>query len=193
MSFESKNREWTAKEVSRRRFLGFATAGLGAVAASMVGVPLVGSLMSPLLAKKKASEEWADLGKVEDFKDGKPTMVQWVVSTKDGWVMETTPRMVWVVKRGDDFTVFNPRCTHLNCAVSWRLNGEKHTTAYGSPMPDYDHFFCPCHDGIYDLDGKVVGGPPPRPLDTLPVKVEDGHLFTIYKDFRVGIHDKVEL
>jgi Rieske Fe-S protein len=37
----------------------------------------------------------------------------------------------------------------------------------------------------------VLGGPPPRPLDTLPVKVEDGVLYAEYQDFRLGVPDKV--
>ncbi len=96
--------------------------------------------------------------------------------------METAPQAVWVVKQGgENFTVFNPRCTHLTCAYSWKEEG-----------PHKGHFFCPCHDGVFDINGQVLGGPPPRPLDTLPVKVEDGRLFTIYKDFRAGITDKFE-
>ncbi len=108
--------------------------------------------------------------------------------------METAPRAVWVVKQDEEnFTVFNPRCTHLTCAYSWKLKGEQYKTAYGSAMPDKDHFFCPCHDGIFAISGEVLGGPPPRPLDTLPVEVEKGKLLTIYKDFRAGIGEKIEL
>ncbi len=97
--------------------------------------------------------------------------------------METAPRAVWVVtKDGENFTVFNPRCTHLTCAYNWKEEG-----------PHKGHFFCPCHDAVFDINGEVLGGPPPRPLDTLPAKVEKGRLFTIYKDFRVGIAEKIEL
>ncbi len=194
--------EWKSKPisrggrgpVSRRRFLGYVTIGLGAIVSGLVAFPLIGSLISPILEKKKAATEWVELGKVEDFEVGQPTMVQWTTSRMDGWFMDTAPRAVWVVKQDEEnFTVFNPRCTHLSCAISWKLEGEPHMTAYGSAMPDKDHFFCPCHDGIFDIGGKVVGGPPPRPLDTLSMKVEDSRLFTIYKDFRAGIAKKIEI
>jgi cytochrome b6-f complex iron-sulfur subunit len=33
-------------------------------------------------------------------------------------------------------------------------------------------FVCPCHAGIYDLDGNVVSGPPPKPLTAIPLKIE---------------------
>ncbi|MBI4186869.1 MAG: ubiquinol-cytochrome c reductase iron-sulfur subunit [Chloroflexi bacterium] len=180
--------------ISRRQFLSYATLGLGAIISALIATPLVGSLVSPLVQKKKAEAEWRELGKIEDFKAGKPKIVQWTTAKLEGGVMETAPRAVWVIKKDDDdFTVFNSRCTHLNCAYSWKLKGESHQTAYGSAMPDKDHFFCPCHDGIFDLDGAVLGGPPPRPLDTLPVKIDDGRLFTSYRDFRAGIPEKVEI
>ncbi len=185
---------WKDKPVSRRRFLGYATVGLGAIVSALVGIPLVGSLISPILQKKKVETEWVELGKIADFEVGQPKMVQWTISRIDGWVMEAAPRAVCVVTQdGENFTVYNSRCTHLSCSYSWKLKGEPHQTAYGSAMPGKDHFFCPCHDGIFDIDGTVLGGPPPRPLDTLPVKIEDGKLFTIYKDFRVGIAEKIEL
>ncbi|MFQ6121441.1 MAG: Rieske 2Fe-2S domain-containing protein [Dehalococcoidales bacterium] len=186
--------KFEGEPISRRRFLGYATIGIGAVITALMGIPLIGSLISPVLHKKRGWSGWVELGKIEDFEVGRPTMVQWTTAKIDGWVMETAPRAVWVVKQDEEnFTVFNPRCTHLSCAYSWKLKGEPHQTAYGSAMPDKDHFFCPCHDGIFDIDGTVLGGPPPRPLDTLSVKVEDGKLFTIYKDFRAGIAEKIEL
>ncbi len=197
MSFEWEDKslsKWEGKPISRRRFLGYVTVGLGAIISGLVALPLIGSLISPILEKEKVATGWVELGKTDDFKVGQPTMVQWVTSRMEGWVMETAPRAVWVVTQdGESFTVFNPRCTHLTCAYSWKLGGEPHQTAYGSPIPDYDHFFCPCHDGIFDINGTVLGGPPPRPLDTLPVKIENGKLFTIYKDFRAGITEKIEL
>lgn len=61
-------------------------------------------------------------------------------------------------KGGNEFVVFNPRCTHLNCPYYW--DKEKQM------------FLCPCHDGKFDLDGKVIGGPPPRPLDRLEATME---------------------
>ncbi|MBI5189500.1 MAG: Rieske (2Fe-2S) protein [Nitrospirae bacterium] len=57
-------------------------------------------------------------------------------------------------------TVFSATCTHLSCLINYnRLK---------------DEFVCPCHGGVFDKDGNVVSGPPPRPLERLPVKVEGG-------------------
>jgi cytochrome b6-f complex iron-sulfur subunit len=45
---------------------------------------------------------------------------------------------------------FSARCTHLSCTVRYRQ--------------DLGMIWCPCHDGRFDLTGKNVSGPPPRPL-----------------------------
>ncbi len=46
--------------------------------------------------------------------------------------------------------VFVATCTHFDCTVSYR--------------PEGDTIFCACHDGVYAADGQVISGPPPRPL-----------------------------
>ena len=66
------------------------------------------------------------------------------------------------IKIGVDggITAFSAVCRHLGCLVDYnRLKGE---------------FICPCHGGRYDQDGRVVAGPPPGPLNRLPVRVEGG-------------------
>lgn len=65
---------------------------------------------------------------------------------------------VFVVHEKDGYKVFSGICTHLGCIVRWE--GDKH------------RFYCPCHKGIYDENGNVIGGPPPRPLDQFVVKME---------------------
>ena len=64
---------------------------------------------------------------------------------------------------GDGLTVFSAHCTHKGCPLSW----DKGTSL----------FACPCHGGKFDITGKVVAGPPPTPLKTIPSKVTaDGQL-----------------
>ena len=52
---------------------------------------------------------------------------------------------------------FTAICTHLNCTVQYRA--------------DLDHIWCACHDGHYDINGKNISGPPPRPLEQYVVNV----------------------
>ncbi len=54
-----------------------------------------------------------------------------------------------------ELRAFSAVCTHLNCTVQYR--------------PDISHIWCACHNGHYDLTGKNIAGPPPRPLDGLVV------------------------
>ena len=56
-----------------------------------------------------------------------------------------------------ELRAFNAVCTHLDCTVQFKA--------------DTSELWCPCHNGIYDLGGNVVSGPPPRPLEQLVVNV----------------------
>jgi len=51
-------------------------------------------------------------------------------------------------------------CTHYGCEVVW--SGEDNA------------YLCPCHDGVFDAEGRVVSGPPPRSLRRMTVRVENG-------------------
>jgi Rieske Fe-S protein len=57
-----------------------------------------------------------------------------------------------------DLKAFSASCTHLDCIVQYR--------------PDAKDIFCACHSGVYDLSGKNVSGPPPRPLEEYKVNVK---------------------
>ncbi|MGD0886077.1 MAG: ubiquinol-cytochrome c reductase iron-sulfur subunit [Thermodesulfovibrionales bacterium] len=53
---------------------------------------------------------------------------------------------------------FSRVCTHLGCLVEYDK--------------DKKRMLCPCHAGVFDLEGNVVSGPPPRPLAKLPLRIE---------------------
>lgn len=54
-------------------------------------------------------------------------------------------------------------CTHLSCTVQYR--------------PDMHEVWCACHNGTYNLEGRNVSGPPPRPLQAFDVKVSGDEIF----------------
>ncbi len=58
----------------------------------------------------------------------------------------------------DEWKAYLATCTHLNCTVQYRENLRL--------------IWCACHNGTYDLQGRNVSGPPPRPLDPLQVRVQ---------------------
>jgi Rieske Fe-S protein len=59
--------------------------------------------------------------------------------------------------QADDIRAFNGVCTHVACTVKYRVTE--------------GDIFCNCHDGVYDLEGRNVSGPPPRPLETYKVSL----------------------
>ena len=165
------------EKVTRRSFLGYTIASVGAFIAATLGSATAIFAASPLLSETHGSEE--TLGSVDGFQLGVPKLVQFTLTRKDGWIEEDTSKSVWVVRQGaSNFNVFVARCTHLGCAYNWDA--------------DTKQFECPCHGGSYALDGRVLGGPPPRPLDALENQVKDGKLVIKYEEFRLGIPDKVE-
>jgi cytochrome b6-f complex iron-sulfur subunit len=57
-----------------------------------------------------------------------------------------------------ELKAFTAVCTHLQCTVQYR--------------PDMERIYCACHGGVYDLNGRNVSGPPPRPLQEYKVAVK---------------------
>ncbi len=164
-------------KVSRRSFLGYTIAAIGGFIAATVGSATAIFAASPILSHE--SKPKVTLGSIDGFQQGVPKLVQFPVSRKDGWIKENAQKSVWVVRGGENsFTVFVARCTHLGCAYNWNDKTKE--------------FQCPCHGGRYALDGQVLGGPPPRPLDRLENQVEGGKLVIDYEEFRLGIPQKVE-
>jgi len=85
---------------------------------------------------------------------------------------------IWVIKHAaDKATVYSPLCPHLNCRYTFVDN----------------QFKCPCHGSVFNEDGKCTGGPSPRPLDTLPYKIEGGELYVKWELFKAGVPEKVEV
>jgi cytochrome b6-f complex iron-sulfur subunit len=56
-----------------------------------------------------------------------------------------------------ELRAFSATCTHLDCTVQYR--------------PDLEHVWCACHNGHYDLEGRNIAGPPPRPLTPFDINL----------------------
>ncbi len=154
--------------------------GIAAAVAAALATFTCAFSLGPALRQRRGAAEWTDIGPTTDFNPGTPEMVSWTEEQTDGFITREVDRVVWAyTPDGKKFTVWNPKCTHLGCLTYF----DERARTINSP----------CHDGIFALDGRVIGGPPPRPLDELPRTVENGRLFAIYKDFQLGIPEKVEL
>jgi len=142
--------------LSRRSFFAKLCIGLSGVCALILGVPLVGFIISPLF--RKTPEKWISLGKVDQFEIGKTVNVSFIDPSPLPWAGITAKSAAWLRRASaTEFIAFSVNCTHLGCPVRW--------------LADAELFMCPCHGGVYYKDGTVAAGPPPHPLIRYQVRV----------------------
>ncbi|MBJ7610637.1 MAG: ubiquinol-cytochrome c reductase iron-sulfur subunit [Candidatus Dormibacteraeota bacterium] len=137
------------KKMSRREVLIRGTGlGMGLIGV-MLSVPAVGFLLSPLFTKQKLT--WITVGPIDEVPVNQPTAMIAEVPVGTGYPTPPVKRIVYVVKKRDGPTLaLSNICTHMQCDVHWD--------------PSLGNFLCPCHGGLYDIDGNNTGGPPPQPL-----------------------------
>lgn len=145
---------------SRRGFLRLAGV-FSAVIGFMLGVPILGYLLAPL-SRAADKGNWVDLGAAEEVGE------EFVDKTyqnlvQDGWHKAILQQRVYVRKEGEgQYVALSNVCTHTACSVQWDATNKK--------------FLCPCHGGEFDQSGKVVKGPPEKPLERFQTRVEKGRL-----------------
>ena len=124
-------------KTKRRDFLKVILTGglLGFIAS--VFYPLFSYLKPPKQNEVAVSSVLA--GKISDFADNTGKIIKF----------GNQPAILIRLKDGD-FRAFSAVCTHLGCTVQYRA--------------DWGVIWCACHNGKYDLNGKNISGPPPRPL-----------------------------
>jgi Rieske Fe-S protein len=121
---------------------------------------------------KTTEKSWSDVGKADEFQ-GTSTPVQRLVQIEqlDGWRRTVSQKPVYVARdSAGQLTVLSAVCTHLGCTVPW--------------IDKQNKFICPCHQAIFDATGRLIGGPAPRGMDVLPMKIDQGVLKVQYQYFR---------
>jgi Rieske Fe-S protein len=94
----------------------------------------------------EASVNETAAGKVQDLKPN------------SGKIVKFGSRPALLVRVGEsEWRAYSAICSHLNCTVQYRDTDRQ--------------IWCACHNGVYDLNGKVVSGPPPAPLEEYAVRV----------------------
>ena len=150
------------EEMGRRRFLSGLIGMVAGVVSAIVALPAIGYIISPGL-KRQGGENWISLGPISGVTPGAPTPFKWSRPIADGWVKATQSGTAYAVQlEGQELKVLSDVCTHLGCRVAWH--------------EDRQLFICPCHDGFFTAEGRVVSGPPPKPLIDLPHRVENGQI-----------------
>jgi Rieske Fe-S protein len=132
---------------TRRGFLGwFLGTSLGALCVSVL-YPVVRYVIPPEVPESEAHRVVA--AREGDLKPG------------EGVIFRFGSRPGLLVRLQDgSYRAFEATCTHLNCTVQYRA--------------DLGQIWCACHNGLFDLTGKNVAGPPPRPLEQYEVNVVEG-------------------
>lgn len=152
-------------KINRRDFLGVATWAIGGLISAGMGIPAIAYIIGPALHDDK-TQDWIRLGSTSKVELGTPSLFKARIERRAGWIVEEEKLSIYVLTgNGRDFIAMSNVCTHLGCRVRW-ISGR-------------EQFYCPCHDGIFDKEGNVVSGPPPRPLDRYEVKVENDQLFIL--------------
>lgn len=153
------------KHLSRRDFLGIATWAIGGLISAGMSIPAIAYIIGPALNRTE-SQEWLHLDSTAKVELGTPTLFKVKIERQTGWIVDERELSIYALtENGREYVALSNICTHLGCRVRW--------------VADQHQFFCPCHNAVFDKDGNVVDGPPPRPLDQYEIKVEEDQLFVL--------------
>jgi len=131
-------------EQSRRSLLSWLLGGGVAASLASFFYPVIHFLNPPHISEAAVDE--VSGGKVDDLKPN------------SGKIVRFGNKPALLVRVSDtEWKALSAVCTHLNCTVQYQ--------------PSTRLIWCACHNGMYDLTGRVVSGPPPKPLDEFVVKI----------------------
>ena len=134
---------------NRRKFLN-SLLGIGSLGAfSAIVYPIISYLIPPKIAEVKVNS--LKVGPVAEFKNNSSKIVRF----------GRTP-VILIRNNEGEFKALEATCTHLDCLVQFR--------------EDTQQIFCACHNGIYDLHGRNISGPPPKPLKEYIVNIIDDEI-----------------
>ena len=150
-------------DLNRRKFMEIGIYTITGTIAAVSGVALARFAVGPSFDQTKSM--WIELNSedVQQASDGFARVVM-EYEEKDGWLTAVTRSLAYVKRvKENEVIAISATCSHLGCIVTWD--------------EEQKIFKCPCHDGRYDVEGRVISGPPPRPLKRHKSKIEDGKIF----------------
>jgi menaquinol-cytochrome c reductase iron-sulfur subunit len=149
--------EVTKPGTTRRGFYLTVIYGVWGIISAALALPAFVYLFLP--PKARQDDEWVEAGDISRLDPKTPIEMVFRRNRVDGWKVISEKSTAWVAKlAGNQVVAYGPQCTHLGCAYHWDEGKTE--------------FVCPCHNSIFSLDGKVVAGPAPRPLDRYEIRVE---------------------
>jgi Rieske Fe-S protein len=148
---ESEGEEKKTLGIPRRRLLGWLSRGFLSLWAIGFGWVIL-AFLKPPRSRQSLGERVIKVGPLESIPVGQARLVR-------------HGREPIFVVRTDERTVvgLSGVCTHLHCVLTW--NEEQR------------QLVCPCHEGAFDLNGNVLKGPPPRPLERYLVQTQLGQVY----------------
>jgi menaquinol-cytochrome c reductase iron-sulfur subunit len=153
----------SSPHMSRREFVSIVTAAAGTVMGAIIGIPAIGYLIAPALQKVSA-DVWIAAGPITNYAVGIPTLFNFNRTMVNGWEKTVNSYGVYIIQNEDGtIQALSNKCTHLSCRVSWQ--------------PELSAYVCPCHNAHFGINGQIISGPQPRPLDSYETKIEEGNLF----------------
>jgi menaquinol-cytochrome c reductase iron-sulfur subunit len=154
------------ESMTRRTAFTVAGQAIGGLAGAVIVLPAVGFAVAPIF--HRGEERWEAVGPAGRFTTDayKPvvfTIIQGIgeAGKSTAFVRRGDPK-TFPNESADEYIAISTRCAHLGCPVNF-------VKAAGN-------FICPCHGGVYDFEGKVIGGPPVRPLDRFQTRVRNGQV-----------------
>jgi Rieske Fe-S protein len=144
----------TASHENRRTALARLVTTLGGLlTAGIAG--LVGVVAAP--ARLTNPRTWRRAAAPADLPSNRPLTLVLTARDEDGWYTTTKQSVIFLDRDGSGYRALSATCAHLGCRVKWDETQAR--------------FLCPCHGGVYDRQGQVLEGPPPRGLERLNVRV----------------------
>jgi menaquinol-cytochrome c reductase iron-sulfur subunit len=140
--------------------LGTAIGALWCAIAAALGIPASRYLLSR--PRTTDRNEWIDAGEIARLVPDQPVEMAFVRRHTEAWRTVEKKATAWVVKHGNQVLALSPACTHLGCAYGWDASRRQ--------------FVCPCHASLFAIDGRVLAGPAPRPLDRYQTRMEGDRL-----------------
>ena len=151
----------TENSRDRRAFFLTMIYGLWAAIGTALSIPAFIYLLFP--PRLRRENELTEAGDVAKMVPNSPVEMVFRRNRIDGWRILSEKSTAWAVKLDNgEVIAFAPQCTHLGCAYHWEDSKKE--------------FLCPCHTSVFSIDGKVVSGPAPRPLDRFEAKVQNNKL-----------------
>jgi nitrite reductase/ring-hydroxylating ferredoxin subunit len=139
-----------ATPIPRRRVLLFLGAGVLATGAGLGAILEACGSVAPVTVTLQVNPG--------TMPPGVPVEVPFSMTNASGASVTSS---IWLLKNADgSLTAYDPRCTHAMCRYKW--------------VAVENRFRCNCHGGAFALDGTVLAGPPPKPLNRLPIKDTGG-------------------